>query len=134
MVQKGLRPLADLGSLIPDVPSHVLATNRERARKNPDAVVRFLRAMGLANDLIKRDPDRAIEDARKQGFKGNFQVEREGLAIYGSAFTISFGPTNLSALLEFAELKDETKHKAVSDFFDVRFIEKATEGLKSVQW
>jgi ABC-type nitrate/sulfonate/bicarbonate transport system substrate-binding protein len=134
LVQKGLKPLADLGSLIPDVPSHVLAMNRERARKNPDAVVRFLRAMGLANDFIKRDPDRAIEDARKQGFRGNFQVEREGLAIYGSAFTIAFGPTNLSALLEFAELKDETKHKAVNDFFDGRFIEKATEGLKTAQW
>ena len=61
------------------IPALLLSTTREKIKSNPEQVVRFLRAMNNSMNLIRTEPDRAVEDARKQRYGGDFKAEREAL-------------------------------------------------------
>jgi NitT/TauT family transport system substrate-binding protein len=123
LLQKGYNSIMDVGKLLPEIPSLLLSTTREKAAANPDVAVRFLRAIHQAMEFIKANPDRAIEDARKQKYSGDMKTEREALNYYADTFSISVSAKNIEALIDLSGIKD-SKLKP-SDFFDARFAEKA---------
>jgi NitT/TauT family transport system substrate-binding protein len=123
LLQKGYNSIMDVGKLLPEIPSLLLSTTREKAAANPDVAVRFLRAIHQAMEFIKANPDRAIEDARKQKYSGDMKTEREALKYYADTFSISVSAKNIEALIDLSGIKD-SKLKP-SDFFDARFAEKA---------
>ena len=56
----------------------VVASMRVR-KLQPDKVVRFLRALGKAMDLIRRDREKAITLGRSHGLRGT-AIERKALS------------------------------------------------------
>jgi NitT/TauT family transport system substrate-binding protein len=118
LTQKGYNVLADIGQLLPDIPALLLSTTREKVKSNPEQAVRFLRAMSQAMALIKTDPVRAIDDARKQKYSGDLKAEMEGLKYYSEGFNIGFNAANVESLLDLMAVK--TQMKPV-DFFDASF-------------
>ena len=126
LLQKGYHSIMDVGKLLPEIPSLLLTTTRERAAANPDVAVRFLRAIHQAMEFIKTNPDRAIDDARKQKYSGDMKTEREALKYYADTFSISVSAKNIEALIDISGIKD-SKLKP-GDFFDARFAVKAMAG------
>ena len=102
LASKGYPLLTDVGRLLPEVPALILSAMREKTKSNPEQAVRFLRAMQQAMNLIRNDPDRALEDARKQRYSGDFKMEREALKYYYDAYSIVFGAANLDLPQAFA--------------------------------
>ena len=126
LLPKGYHSIIDVGKLLPEIPSLLLTTTRERAAANPDVAVRFLRAIHQAMEFIKTNPDRAIDDARKQKYSGDMKTEREALKYYADTFSISVSAKNIEALIDISGIKD-SKLKP-GDFFDARFAVKAMAG------
>ena len=122
LVSKGYPMLTDVGRLLPEIPALVLSTTREKAKSNPDQVVRFLRAMNHSMNLIKSDPDRAVEDARKQRYSGDFKAEREALKYYYDSYSIAFNAANVESLIDLSGTKVQMKP---TEFFDTSFGAKA---------
>jgi len=122
LASKGYPLLTDVGRLLPEVPALVLSAMREKVKSNPEQAVRFLRAIHQAMNLIRNDPDRALEDARKQRYSGYFKMEREALKYYYDAYSIAFGAANVESLIELSGLKTAMKP---AEFFDANFAAKA---------
>ena len=122
LASKGYPMLIDVGRLLPDIPALILSTTREKTKSHPDQVVRFLRAINQAINVIKNDPDRAVEDARKQRYPGDFKTEREALKYYYDSFSIAFNTANVESLIDLSGSKVQMKP---ADFFDVSFGAKA---------
>ena len=122
LASKGYPLLTDVGRLLPEVPALVLSAMREKVKSNPEQAVRFLRAIHQAMNLIRNDPDRALEDARKQRYSGDFKMEREALKYYYDAYSIAFGAANVESLIELSGLKTAMKP---AEFFDANFAAKA---------
>jgi NitT/TauT family transport system substrate-binding protein len=122
LASKGYPLLTDVGRLLPEVPALVLSATREKTKSNPEQAVRFLRAMQQAMDLIRNDPDRALEDARKQRYSGDFKTEREALKYYYDAYSTAFGAANVESLIELSGLKTAMKP---TEFFDATLAAKA---------
>jgi len=122
LASKGYPMLTDVGRLLPDIPALILSTTREKTKSQPDQVVRFLRAINQAMNVIKNDPDRAVEDARKQKYAGDFKTEREALKYYYDSFSIAFNAANVESLIDLSGSKVQMKP---GDFFDSSFGAKA---------
>ena len=122
LASKGYPMLIDVGRLLPDIPALILSTTREKTKSHPDQVVRFLRAINQAMNVIKNDPDRAVEDARKQRYSGDFKAEREALKYYYDSFSIAFNTANVESLIDLSGSKVQMKP---ADFFDASFGAKA---------
>ena len=122
LASKGYPMLTDVGRLLPDIPALLLSTTREKTKSNPEQVVRFLRAINQAMNVIKSDPDRAVEDARKQRYGGDFKAEREALKYYYDSFSIAFNAANVESLLDLSGGKVAMKP---TDFYDTSFGAKA---------
>jgi ABC-type nitrate/sulfonate/bicarbonate transport system substrate-binding protein len=122
LTKRGYSVLADIGQILPDIPALLLSTRREKTKTNPDQVVRFLRAMNQAMALIKSDPARAIDDAKKQKYSGDFNAEAEGLKYYADAFNINFNTANVESLIDLMSIKTQLKP---ADFFDASLGAKA---------
>lgn len=122
LTSKGYKSLADLGQLLPDIPALLLSTTRDKAKSNPEQAVRFLRAMNQAMNLIRTNPERALEDARKQKYSGDFKTEAEALKYYSDGFSIDFTAANVESLIELMSVKTQMKP---TDFFEASFAAKA---------
>jgi len=122
LASKGYPLLTDVGRLLPEIPALILSAMREKTKSNPEQAVRFLRAMQQAMNLIRNDPDRALEDARKQRYSGDFKMEREALKYYYDAYSIVFGAANLESLIELSGLKTAMKP---AEFFDASLAARA---------
>jgi len=122
LASKGYPMLIDVVRLLPDIPALILSTTREKTKSHPDQVVRFLRAINQAMNVIKNDPDRAVEDARKQRYSGDFKVEREALKYYYDSFSIAFNTANVESMIDLSGSKVQMKP---ADFFDASFGAKA---------
>jgi NitT/TauT family transport system substrate-binding protein len=122
LTSKGYKTLADVGQLLPDIPALLLSTTRDKAKSNPEQAVRFLRAMSQAMNLIKTNPDRALEDARKQKYSADFKTEAEALKYYSDGFSIDFNAANVESLIELMSVKTQMKP---ADFFEASFGAKA---------
>jgi NitT/TauT family transport system substrate-binding protein len=122
LTQKGYKIIADIGSLLPEIPALTLSSTRNKIKSNPDQAVRFLRAMNLAMNLIKSDPQRALDDAKKQKYTGDYKTEMDALKYYSDAFGITFSTTNVESLIELMSVKTQMKS---TEFFEASLAEKA---------
>ena len=122
LASKGYAMITDVGRLLPDIPALLLSTTRDKIKSNPEQVVRFLRAMNNSMHLIRTEPDRAVEDARKQRYGGDFKAERVALKYYYDSFNIGFNAANVESLLEITGTKTQLK---AGDFYDTSFGAKA---------
>ncbi|MET0501776.1 MAG: ABC transporter substrate-binding protein, partial [Candidatus Binatia bacterium] len=122
LTKNGYSAITDIGKLLPDVPALVLSTRRDKIKSSPDQTVRFLRAMNQAMEFIKSNPERAVEDARKQRYSGDLKAEREALNYYIDTFSIGFNVANLESLIELTGTKTQLKP---GEFLDASFGAKA---------
>jgi len=77
--KEGYVLLLDTREALPELPSTIVASTRQFANSNPDKVVRFLRAVGKAMELIRREKDKAITLGKSQGLRGDVAFERKAL-------------------------------------------------------
>jgi NitT/TauT family transport system substrate-binding protein len=123
LTEKGYKIIADIGGLLPEIPALTLSSTRNKIKSKPDQAVRFLRAMSSAMNLIKSDPQRALDDAKKQKYTGDSKTETEALKYYSDAFGIAFSTANLQSLIELMGVKTQMKP---TEFFEPSLAEKAS--------
>jgi ABC-type nitrate/sulfonate/bicarbonate transport system substrate-binding protein len=103
---EGFTLLLDTREALPELPSTIVASTREFASSNPDKVVRFLRALGKAMELIRRDKDKAVALGRAQGLRGDVAMERKALDYYAQDLDIRLKKENIAALLKQIDVSD----------------------------
>ena len=74
--------LLDTRETLTEIPSTIVASTREFAGSHPDKTVRFLRALDKANDLIRRDKEKAVALGIRHGLRGDIALERKALDYY----------------------------------------------------
>ena len=118
--KEGYVLLLDTREALPELPSTIVASTRQFASSNPDKVVRFLRAVGKAMELIRRDKDKAIALGKSQGLRGDVAMERKALDYYAQDLDIRLGKENIAALLKQIDVA-ETPQK----YFDDNYLTRA---------
>ena len=116
----GFTLLLDTREALPELPSTIVASTRDFAGAHPDRVVRFLRALAKAMDLIRRDKDKAIALGKAQGLRGDIAIERKALDYYAQDLDIRLQKENIVALLKQIDV-DESPQK----YFDDRYLTRA---------
>lgn len=119
--KEGYVLLLDTREALPELPSTIVASTRQFASSNPDKVVRFLRAVGKAMELIRRDKDKAIALGKSQGLRGDVTMERKALDYYAQDLDIRLGKENIAALLKQIDVA-ETPQKYFDDIYLTRAI------------
>jgi NitT/TauT family transport system substrate-binding protein len=119
--KEGYVLLLDTREALPELPSTIVASTRQFASSNPDKVVRFLRAVGKAMELIRRDKDKAIALGKSQGLRGDVTMERKALDYYAQDLDIRLGKENIAALLKQIDVA-ETPQKYFDDAYLTRAI------------
>ena len=119
--KEGYVLLLDTREALPELPSTIVASTRQFASSNPDKVVRFLRAVGKAMELIRRDKDKAIALGKSHGLRGDVAVERKALDYYAQDLDIRLGKENIAALLKQIDVA-ETPQKYFDDNYLTRAI------------
>ena len=82
--------------------------------------MRFLRALDKANDLIRRDKDRAVALGIRHGLRGDIAVERKALDYYVADLDIRLKKENIAALLKQIDISD-----APQKYFDDTYLTRA---------
>ncbi len=103
---EGFTLLLDTREALPELPSTIVASTREFASSNPEKAVRFLKALGKAMELIRRDKDRAIALGKSQGLRGDVAFERKALDYYAQDLDIRLKKENIAALLKQIDVSD----------------------------
>jgi ABC-type nitrate/sulfonate/bicarbonate transport system substrate-binding protein len=119
--KEGYVLLLDTREALPELPSTIVASTRQFASSNPDKVVRFLRAVSKAMELIRRDKDKAIALGKSQGLRGDVTMERKALDYYAQDLDIRLGKENIAALLKQIDVA-ETPQKYFDDAYLTRAI------------
>jgi ABC-type nitrate/sulfonate/bicarbonate transport system substrate-binding protein len=112
--------LLDTRETLTEIPSTIVASTREFASSSPDKVVRFLRALAKAMDLIRRDKDKAIALGRSHGLRGDSVIERKALDYYADDLDVRLNRENISALLKQIEIAEPPQK-----FFDETYLTRA---------
>lgn len=102
----GFTMLLDTREVLTEIPSTVVASTREFANSSPDKMVRFLRALDKAIDLIRRDNERAIALGIRHGLRGDVAIERKALNYYVADLDIRLQKENIAALLKQIDIPD----------------------------
>src|SRR5215468_7071546 len=119
--KEGYVLLLDTREALPELPSTIVASTRQFASSNPEKVVKFLKALGKAMDLIRRDKDKAIALGNSQGLRGDVAFERKALDYYVQDLDIRLGKENIAALLKQIDVA-ETPQKYFDDAYLTRAI------------
>jgi NitT/TauT family transport system substrate-binding protein len=119
--KEGYVLLLDTREALPELPSTIVASTRQFANSNPDKVVRFLRVVGKAMELVRREKDKAITLGKSQGLRGDVAFERKALDYYAQDLDIRLGKENIAALLKQLEVA-ETPQKYFDDTYLTRAI------------
>ena len=117
----GFTLLLDTREALPELPSTIVASTRDFASAHPDRVVRFLRALAKAMDLIRRDKDKAIALGKAQGLRGDIAIERKALDYYAQDLDIRLQKENIVALLKQIDVA-ESPQKYFDDSYLTRAI------------
>ena len=102
----GFTVLLDTRETLTEIPSTIVASTREFAGSSPDKTVRFLRALDKANDLIRRDKDKAVALGIRHGLRGDIALERKALDYYVADLDIRLKKENIAALLKQIDISD----------------------------
>ena len=116
----GFTMLLDTREVLTEIPSTVVASTREFANSSPDKMVRFLRALDKAIDLIRRDNERAIALGIRHGLRGDVAIERKALNYYVADLDIRLQKENIAALLKQIDIPD-----APQKYFDDTYLTRA---------
>ena len=116
----GFTMLLDTRETLTELPSTIVASTREFAGSNPDKAVRFLKALDKANDLIRRDKDKAIALGIRHGLRGDIALERKALDYYVADLDIRLKNENIAALLKQIDIPD-----APQKYFDDSYLTRA---------
>ena len=68
--------------------------------------MRFLRALDKANDLIRRDKEKAVALGIRHGLRGEIAIERKALDSYAADLDIRLKKENIAALLKQIDISD----------------------------
>ena len=118
--KEGFTLLLDTREALPELPSTTVASTRDFANAHPDKVVRFLRALAKAMDLIRRDRDKAIALGKSQGLRGEVAIERKALDYYADDLDIRLKKENITALLKQIDVSE-----APQKYFDDAYLTRA---------
>lgn len=118
---EGFTLLMDTREALPELPSTIVASTRDFGSAQPDKVVRFLRALGKAMDVIRRDKDKAISLGKAQGLRGDVTIERKALDYYVEDLDIRLKKENIAALLKQIDVSE-----APQRYFDDSYLTRAT--------
>src|SRR4029453_6799654 len=116
----GFTLLLDTREILTEIPSTIVASTREFASSNPDKVVRFLRALGKAMDLIRRDREKAITLGRSHGLRGDSANEKKAFEYYADDLDVRLKRENITALLKQIEIPE-----ASQKYFDETYLTRA---------
>lgn len=117
---EGYPLLLEIGAVLPEIPLAVLVAAKQFAAKEPDLVVRFIRALGKSMQFIRSDGDRAIQLAGKQ-LRGNPAAQRRALNYFAQDLDVGIERANIAALLAALGIKGEPER-----FFDRTYLSGAT--------
>src|SRR5438445_77749 len=92
----GFTMLLDTRETLTEIPSTIVASTREFAGSSPDKTIRFLRALDKANDLIRRDKEKAIALGIRHGLRGDIATERKALDYYAADLDIRLKKENVA--------------------------------------
>src|SRR5262245_48873628 len=118
--QDGFTLLLDTRDTLTEIPSTIVASTREFAGSNPEKVVKCLRAIAKAMELIRRDKDKAIALGRSHGLRGDSAIERKALDYYADDLDVRLKTENISALLKQIEITE-----APQRYFDETYLTRA---------
>jgi NitT/TauT family transport system substrate-binding protein len=116
----GFTVLLDTRDTLTEIPSTIVASTREFANSSPDKTVRFLRALDKANDLIRRDKEKAIALGIRHGLRGDVALERKALDYYVADLDIHLKRENIAALLKQIDISDRPEK-----YFDDTYLTRA---------
>jgi len=115
----------------------VIVVRKEFAKKNPDVVVAFIKALFRARQVVQKDPDKYYDYLSGSQIKGDVELGREIFNIDNGKFdNLDPGLTELSLkkaqnLIDvFVEIERFPKRKDIKDFVDLTYYQKAVKQLK----
>lgn len=115
--EEGFPVLQEVGDTLSEIPSSVLVAAKKVAAKEPETVVRFIRALQKSMRLIKSNKDKAIQLAIAAKLKGNPETQRKALDYYANDLNVEIERESIVALLKALEIKGDA-----NDFFDRSFL------------
>lgn len=113
---EGYPVLMEIGQVVPEIPLAVLVAAKQFAAKEPDLVLRFIRALRKSIQLIKTNPEKSIQLAagKLRGTPGN---QRRALGYFAQDLGVEIERENIAALLAALNIKGEPER-----FFDRSFL------------
>src|SRR5262245_49702129 len=116
----GFTMLLDTRDTLTEIPSTIVASTREFASSNPDKVVKFLRAIARAMELIRRDKEKAIMLGSSHGLRGDSAIERKALDYYADDLDVRLKRENITSLLKQIEIAEVPQK-----YFDETYLTRA---------
>lgn len=120
--REGFTVLLDTRDTLSEIPSTIVASTRQFTTSSPDKTVRFLRALDKANELIRRDKDKAIALGIRHGLRGDVALERKALDYYVTDLDVRLKQENIAALLKQIDISDPPQK-----YFDDSYLRRAVE-------
>ena len=114
---EGYPVLLEVGKVVPEIPFAVAVAAKSFTTKEPDLVVRFIRALGKSMQLIKTNGDKAIQLAVAGTLRGNPETQRRALTYFAQDLDIDLEKENVVALLAALGIKGEPER-----FFDRTYL------------
>ncbi len=117
---EGYPVLLEIGQVVPEIPLAVLVAAKPFATREPDSVVRFIRALAKSIQLIKTSPEKALQMAAAK-LRGNPETQRRALSYFAQDLGVEIERANIAALLAALGIQGEPER-----FFDRAFLARAT--------
>jgi NitT/TauT family transport system substrate-binding protein len=114
---EGYPVLLEVGKVVPEIPFAVAVAAKSFTTKEPDLVVRFIRALGKSMQLIKTNGDKAIQLAVSGKLRGNPETQRRALSYFARDLDVDLEKENVVALLAALGIKGEPER-----FFDRTYL------------
>lgn len=117
---EGYPVLMEIGQVVPEIPLAVLVAAQQFAAKDPDSVAHLIRALAKSIQLIKSNPEKALQMAAGK-LRGNPETQRRALSYFAQDLGVEIERANIVALLAALGIKGEPER-----FFDRTFLARAT--------
>jgi len=117
---EGYPVLLEIGKVVPEIPLAVLVAAKQFATKEPDLVIRFIRALGKSMQLIRSNRDKAIQLGIAAKLRGNPETQRRALDYFAQDMDVQIDRENIVALLDALGIKGGPER-----FFDRSFLSRA---------
>ncbi len=114
---EGYPVLLEVGKVVPEIPFAVTVAAKAFTAKEPDLVVRFIRALGKSMQLIKTNGDRAIQLAVAGKLRSNLEAQRRALNYFAQDLDVDIERENIIAVLSALGIKGEPER-----FFDRTYL------------